>query len=471
MADVVMPQMGESVAEGTIVRWLKKVGDTVERDEPLFEISTDKVDAEIPSPVAGVIAEIRHKEGETVEINTVVAVIEKAGSRPVAAPPAVAAPAVASPAPVKPAKPAPPPPPPHYHAVPEHGDEAILEEAAPARVPAPAAPRMAPVAPRISPAVHPKAELAQRSSPLVRKIAKEHNIDIAALAGTGTAGRVTKHDILAHLGGGAAPVRPTVPSAPSARTTAVAPTPKAAAAKPAGSGVAAGVGLAGQTVPMSVMRKKISEHMVNSRRTSAHVHSVFEINFHAVDQVRKAKKAEYEAQGAKLTYLSFIIKAAAEALKAVPIINASVTGDSIVYHKDVNIGIAVALDWGLIVPVVKNADQKSLLEISKTVVDLANRARAKQLKPDDVAGGTFTITNPGTFGALVGMPIINQPQLAIVSIGAIQKRVVVIDDAIAIRPMALLSIGFDHRVIDGAIADEWLHHVQQTLEHWDPANA
>ncbi len=466
MSDVVMPQMGESVAEGTIVRWLKKVGDAVERDEPLFEISTDKVDAEIPSPVAGIITEIRHKEGETVEINTVVAVIEKAGSRPVAAPAPVPV-AVAPPAPAKAAKPVPPPPPPHYHAVPEH--DGVIEEAAAARPAAPAAPRIAPVAPRMAPAAHAQGELAQRSSPLVRKIAKEHHIDIASIAGTGTAGRVTKNDILAHLGGTAAPARSSSPA--PALSRAVTPTTRPAAAKPAGNGVAAGVGLAGQTVPMSVMRKKIAEHMINSRRTSAHVHSVFEINFHAVDQVRKAKKAEYEAQGAKLTYLSFIIKAAAEALKAVPIINASVSGDSIVYHKDINIGIAVALDWGLIVPVVKNADQKSLLEISKTVVDLANRARAKQLKPDDVAGGTFTITNPGTFGALVGMPIINQPQLAIVSIGAIQKRVVVIDDTIAIRPMALLSIGFDHRVIDGAIADEWLHHVQQTLEHWDPTNA
>jgi 2-oxoglutarate dehydrogenase E2 component (dihydrolipoamide succinyltransferase) len=300
----------------------------------------------------------------------------------------------------------------------------------------------------------------QRSSPLVRRIAREHNVDISAIEGTGTAGRVTRGDILAFLGSGAPrPSRPATAASPG----------KAATQAPKGQGVAAGVGLAGQTVPMSVMRKKIAEHMTHSRDTAAHVHSVFEINYHTIDQLRKSSKAAYEAQGAKLTYLSFIIKAAAQALKAVPVINASVVGDSIAYHEDINIGIAVALDWGLIVPVVKHADQKSLLAISQEVADLANRARAKQLKPEEVSGGTFTITNPGTFGAIVGMPIINQPQLAIVAVGAIEKRVVVVDDAIAIRPMGLLSIGFDHRVIDGAVADEWLGHVKHALEHWDPA--
>ena len=448
MTDVVMPQMGESIAEGTIVRWVKKVGDTVERDEPLFEISTDKVDAEIPSPVAGVISEIRAKEGETVPVNSVVAVIAPAGSRPAAAAPApVPAPAVAHSAPPPPAAP--------VHSVPAH-PPAPPVAAAPAPTPYPAE------IPSVGAFEHDEANGRQRSSPLVRKIAKEHQVDVSRIAGTGIGGRVTKNDILAFIGGAAhaAPARPAAPSAP---------TPQApAAARPAQTtGVAAGVGMAGRTVPMSVMRKRIAEHMVASRRTSAHVHSVFEINFHTVDKIRKAKKAEFEQQGGKLTYLSFIIKACADALKAVPVVNASVDGDNIVYHEHVNIGIAVALDWGLIVPVVKDADKKSLLEISKTVVDLAARARAKQLKPEEVSGGTFTITNPGVFGALVGMPIINQPQLAIVSVGAVEKRVVVVDDAIAIRPMALFSIGFDHRVIDGAVADEFLVHVKHTLEHWN----
>jgi 2-oxoglutarate dehydrogenase E2 component (dihydrolipoamide succinyltransferase) len=492
--DVVMPQMGESVAEGTIVRWLKKVGDPIERDEPLFEISTDKVDAEIPSPVAGVVSEIRHKEGETVEINTVVAVISPAGTRPAAAPVSAPAPtpapaAVAPPPPPPPhyhavdepkttppphyhavdePKATPPPPPPHYHAVEEH--YAPPPVSAPAPV-APVAPPPAP-APVRTPAVSVEDALHQRSSPLVRKIAKEHNVDIAQLSGSGISGRVTKNDILSFIGGAPAAAAPASVAPPAAPSAPVASAPVPAASKPAPkpAGVAAGAGMAGQTVPMSVMRKKIAEHMINSRRTSAHVHSVFEINFQRVDKIRQAKKAEYERQGAKLTYLSFIIKAVADALKAVPVINSSLSGDNVVYHKDVNIGIAVALDWGLIVPVIKNADQKSLLEVSRSVVDLANRARAKQLKPDEVSGGTFTITNPGVFGAIVGMPIISQPQVAIVSIGAVQKRVVVVDDAIAIRPMAFFSIGFDHRIIDGAIADEFLQHVQHALENWDANN-
>ncbi len=446
--DVVMPQMGESVAEGTIVRWLKKVGDTVERDEPLFEISTDKVDAEIPSPVAGVVTEIRHLEGETVEINTVVAVIGVAGVRP--APVAPPAPVVAQPAPARAAVPPPPPAP--------------TVTSAAASVP-PATPQHQ--------GAHAVGELYQRSSPLVRKIAKEHDVDISSIAGSGISGRVTKNDILSFLSGAPAAVRrdpasapPSIPASAPMGAVAHAASP---AARHAPLGIAAGVGLAGQTVPMSVMRKKIAEHMLNSRRTSAHVHSVFEINFHKIDKIRQVTRADYERQGAKLTYLSFIIKAAAAALKAVPVVNASVVGDNVVYHQDVNIGIAVALDWGLIVPVIKHADRKSLLEISKSVVDLATRARAKQLKPDEVTGGTFTVTNPGVFGAIVGMPIISQPQVAIVAIGAVQKRVVVVDDAIAIRPMAFFSVGFDHRIIDGAVADQFLQHIQHTLENWEEA--
>ena len=351
--DVVMPQMGESIAEGTIVRWIKKVGDKVDRDEPLFEISTDKVDAEIPSPAAGVVSEIRVQEGETVAVNSIVAVIGSAVA-PTPAPNA--------------SEPQPAAPPTHYH----DRDEpvAAATSAAPARP--------------------------------------------AATAG--------------HAG-------------PAAKSGSVSGAPPVAQ-------VTFPPGASDHIEKMSVMRKRISEHMVQSVKTSAHVHSVFEVNFGRIAKIREAKKAEFERAGAKLTYMSFIIKAAIDALRAVPIVNASVDGDNIVYHKDINVGIAVALDWGLIVPVIKHADEKNLVGLSRAVVDLANRARGKQLKPDEVAGGTFTITNPGVFGALFGMPIISQPQVAILGIGHVEKRPVVVDDAIAIRPMAYLTLGYDHRVID-----------------------
>ena len=417
--EVVMPQMGESIAEGTIVRWIKKVGDSVDRDEPLFEISTDKVDAEIPSPAAGVVAEIRVKEGETVPVNSIVALIGQAGEAVAAPPKPAPAPAPPRTAPPAPAAPAP-------------------RAAAPAPVPVP------PPAPVGTPAAV-EGAIRQRSSPLVRRIAKEHDVDISQLQGSGLAGRVTKDDILRYIGGAAA--------APAA--------PRVEPPKPAVT--------AGQTVPMSVMRKKIAEHMVLSRRTSAHVHSVFEVNFGRVAQIREARKADYERAGAKLTFLTFIIKAAVDALRAVPVVNASIVGDNVVYHKDVNVGIAVALDWGLIVPVIKNADERNLLGLSRAVADLANRARGKQLKPEEVSGGTFTITNPGVFGALFGMPIINQPQVAILGVGNIEKRPVAIDDAIAIRPMAYLTLGYDHRIIDGAVADQYMSHVKRALENWDPA--
>jgi pyruvate dehydrogenase E2 component (dihydrolipoyllysine-residue acetyltransferase) len=438
--DVVMPQMGESIAEGTIVRWIKKVGDSVDRDEPLFEISTDKVDAEIPSPVAGVITEIRAREGETVPVNAVVAVIGAAGSE-VAQPAQVQAPAPAPPpAPQRAAQAAPPPP--------------REEEPQPASTAPPAA-----QAPKSGNGDRSAEDvIRQRSSPLVRKIAKEHNVDIGQIRGTGIAGRVTKDDILAFLG----PSQPQTSATPSPASAPAAPSRPSSTQQ----GGASGVGQAGKTVPMSIMRKKIAEHMVLSRQTSAHVHSVFEVNFSKVARVREAKKNEYEHAGAKLTYLSFIIKAAVDALRAVPVVNASVDGDSIVYHKEVNVGIAVALDWGLIVPVIKHADEKNLLGLSRAVSDLATRARSKQLKPDDVSGGTFTITNPGVFGALFGMPIISQPQVAILGIGAVEKRPVVVDDAIAIRHMAYLSLGYDHRIIDGAVADEFMSHIKQTLENW-----
>jgi pyruvate dehydrogenase E2 component (dihydrolipoamide acetyltransferase) len=447
MADVVMPQMGESIAEGTIVRWIRQVGDHVDRDEPLFEISTDKVDAEIPSPVAGVVVEIRAKAGETVPINTVVAVI---GDR-VAAPALVAAPVAAASAPARPARPA---------------DTPAAVPVAPAPVPAaapptPVAPAAIAPAPRVA-APAPGADIddalrRQKSSPLVRKIAREHRIDITQIPGSGLGGRVTKHDILGHLehrgdAPAASPAPPTVPAA------APAPAPDV----PGGRNV--------EIVPMSVMRKKIAEHMIVSRRTSAHVHSVFEVDYTRVARIRESKKAEYEASGVKLTYMSFILKAAVDALKAVPIINASIEGDNIVYKKDINIGVAVALEWGLIVPVVKHADEKNVLGISRAIQDLAARARAKQLKPDEVQGGTFTVTNPGVFGAAFGMPIISQPQVAIMGVGNIEKRVAVIDDAIAIRLKGYLSLGYDHRLVDGAVADEFMSHVKKTLESFDAGN-
>ena len=305
----------------------------------------------------------------------------------------------------------------------------------------------------------------ERSSPLVRKIAKENNIDIAQIRGTGIAGRVTKDDILGFLGG-----QEGKPQAQATRSASLsgerdrqqearAPVPAAPKFTPG----------AGDVVEkMSPMRKRIAEHMIVSRRTSAHVHSVFEVNFSRIAQIREGRKSEFERAGAKLTYMSFIIKAAIDALRAVPVVNASVDGDSIVYHQEVNVGIAVALDWGLIVPVIKQADEKNLLGLSRAVIDLANRARGKQLKPDEVQGGTFTITNPGVFGALFGTPIINQPQVAILGVGNVEKRPVVIDDAIAIRPMAYLTLGYDHRVIDGAVADHFMSHVKKQLENWDP---
>jgi pyruvate dehydrogenase E2 component (dihydrolipoamide acetyltransferase) len=448
--DVVMPQMGESIAEGTIVRWIKKVGDSVERDEPLFEISTDKVDAEIPSPAAGVVTEIRAKEGETVPVNSVVAVIGPAGGKPVSTGPDS------------------PPSPPKTQAdgavttaaPPAPGQPAKTADAPPSASASPAPAGQPPVGPDSKSGGPADRESSERSSPLVRRIAKEHNVDISQIRGSGIGGRVTKDDILAFIGGEAAQ-RPQ----PSGAAASGAPPPATMPASPQPASTTKPV--PGATVPMSPMRKKISEHMVLSRRTSAHVHTVFEVNFSRLAQIREAKKTEYERAGAKLTFLSFIIKAAAGALREVPVINASVVGDTIVYHQDVNIGIAVALDWGLIVPVIKNADKKNLLELSREVADLAARARTKHLKPEEVAGGTFTITNPGVFGALFGMPIINQPQVAILGIGNIQKRAIVVDDAIAIRPMVYLSIGYDHRIIDGAVADEFMSHLKRSLENWN----
>ncbi len=480
-----MPQMGESIAEGTVVRWMKKVGDTVDRDEPLFEISTDKVDAEIPSPAAGIVSEIRVKEGETVAVNSVVAVIGGAEAKAAPVPPGPAAKAAESKAPPAPAaKPADTPKPspqadgsPGAAAPPSAASVAQAVKPATASHPSPQADGaatapasvaeglQAPPSDRARPqapvsAESPEDRIRERSSPLVRKIAKEHNVDISQLHGTGIAGRVTKNDILGYLG----QEGPNGREGQDRREVQTAPSPSARG----GQAEQIAKTAADRVEKMSPMRKRIAEHMVLSRRTSAHVHSVFEVNFSRVAQLRDARKAEFERAGAKLTYLSFIIKAAVDALHTVPIVNASVDGETIVYHKDVNLGIAVALDWGLIVPVIKQADERNLLGLSRAVADLANRARAKQLKPEEVTGGTFTITNPGVFGALFGMPIINQPQVAILGVGNIEKRPVVIDDAIAVRPMAYLTLGYDHRVIDGAVADEFMSHVKRSIENWDP---
>ena len=461
--DVVMPQMGESIAEGTIVRWIKKVGDKVDRDEPLFEISTDKVDAEIPSPAAGVVSEIRVKEGETVPVNSIVAVIGSAAA-------AATAPAPSADKEAPPSKaPEPPKASPQADGAPASAAAASAGPAAPPPEQHAASAAQTPATSDGTASRHAGSTedaIRERSSPLVRKIAKEHNVDIGQIHGTGIAGRVTKDDILGFIGqegstaGGQEGAASAAPAASPAGTTVSGAPPVAAVTfKP---------GANDHVEKMSVMRKRISEHMVQSVKTSAHVHSVFEVNFGRIAKIRDAKKAEFERAGAKLTYMSFIIKAAIDALRAVPIVNASVDGDNIVYHKDINVGIAVALDWGLIVPVIKKADEKNLVGLSRAVIDLANRARAKQLKPDEVQGGTFTITNPGVFGALFGMPIISQPQVAILGIGNVEKRPVVVDDAIAIRPMAYLALGYDHRVIDGAVADEFMSIVKKSLENWDP---
>jgi len=479
--NVVMPQMGESIAEGTIVRWIKQVGDRIDRDEPLFEISTDKVDAEIPSPAAGVVREIRAKEGETVEVNSVVAVIGDEGEAvpPSPRPPSPAASAgQAAPSPplasqaASAAQAAPSPLATQAPAPAQHPQPATAAQgAAPAgqapaatqalRPPAPAAaaPPARPAAASAPAGVIPSKEdlHRQKSSPLVRKIAREHKVDITAIPGTGINGRVTKHDIFQYL-----EHRATAPGAAGSVGAELAP-PQAAQAPTARPGENV------EVVPMSVMRRRIAEHMILSKRTSAHVHSVFEVDFTRVTQIRNRKKEEYERVGVKLTFLPFIVKAAADALRAVPVVNASVDGENIVYKREINIGVAVALDWGLIVPVVRHADEKNILGLSRAINDLANRARAKQLKPEEVQGGTFTITNPGVFGALFGMPIISQPQVAILGVGAVEKRPVIVDDAIAIRQRAYLSLGYDHRLIDGAVADHFMSIVKKQIENFDEA--
>jgi pyruvate dehydrogenase E2 component (dihydrolipoamide acetyltransferase) len=460
--DVVMPQMGESIFEGTITKWLKKPGDKVERDEPLFEISTDKVDAEIPSPSAGVLKEIKVNEGQTVPIQTVVAVIDGAGAAA-----AVPAPAPA-PAPAKPAAPAavaPAPPPAPRPAAPAP---------AAAAVPTQTAPQAAPAAQRSGERIH--------SSPLVRRMAAEHGIDLTTIPGTGAGGRISKQDIEAVIAAGGAPAAapPSAPAVAPARSTP--PPPPAPSAAPPAPGVSGGqihvafesavprekIYFGNYTVePMSNMRQRIAEHMVASKRVSPHVYSVDEIDMTKVASLRAKSKEEFEQRyETKLTFMPFFVKAAVAGLRAFPTMNASLDGTNVVLHKEINIGIAVALDWGLIVPVVKGADEKNVLGIQRTLNDLAERARSKKLKPDEVQEGTFSITNPGVFGGLFGLPVISQPNVGILGLGAIEKRPVVINDSIAIRSMCYVTLSYDHRVVDGAIAHQFLHKVKETLENW-----
>ncbi len=440
--DVLMPQMGESIAEGTIVKWLKKVGDSVGRDEPLLEISTDKVDAEVPSPAAGVLLEILANEGETVLVNAIIGRLGEAGEA------GATAPAAAAPAPVV---------------------EAPKPAAAPEPVPAVSA---APAAPAASEEA--KGDKV-RSSPLVRNIAREHGVNLEEVTGTGLGGRVTKEDILGFIerGKGAAPA---VSGAPTVPAAAPVPAPVAApVAAPPAPAPAVPVFAAGDRVtiePMTNMRRRIAENMLASRRTSAHVTTFFEVDFTNIARLRDRAKKSFEAQnGTKLTFLPFVIKATVDALKALPIVNSSVEGDNIVYKHDYNIGIAVALDWGLIVPVIKQADALSITGLARASQDLANRARAKQLKPDEISGGTFSITNFGLYGGYTATPIINQPQVAILGMGGIHKKPWVIEtpdgEAIAIRHIGVMSLSFDHRIIDGAVGDQFLAHIKKTIETTD----
>ena len=429
--DVVMPQMGESIFEGTITKWLKKPGDKVQRDEPLFEISTDKVDAEIPSPTSGVLQEIKVTEGNTVQVNTVVGSIAADGEAAAApAKPTATKAAEAAPTPAKSAAPAPPaatPPEPTAAAEPSHEEEGDGDRT--------------------------------RSSPLVRRLARDNNVDLGQVQGTGMGGRITKQDIMAFID--------------KQGTAAPAPASSAASAPaPSPSRPSAPVPIPGEVVPMSQMRKIISQRMIESRRTSAHVHNLFEVDMTRIVNLRNKLKNGFEQRyGVRLTFMPFFVRAAIIALQQFPILNASVENDSLHYHQHINMGIAVALDWGLIVPVLKNSEEKNFLGLQRGITDLGERSRTKKLTPDEVQGSTFTITNPGTFGAVFGLPIINQPNVAIMGVGGIAKAPVVVtdsqgNDSIAIRSLVHLTLGYDHRVIDGAVADQFMSLVKKTLENW-----
>jgi len=433
--DVIMPQMGESIFEGTITKWLKKPGDKVQRDEPLFEISTDKVDAEIPAPASGILKEIMVGEGNTVQVNTIVGTISADGES--AAPAKSAAPAASTQAPTAPPK----------------------KDAAPA-----------PPAPAPAPAHEAAHDEDVRSSPLVRKIAREHNVDLSQVSGTGLGGRITKQDIMAFIEKGSA--APRIAPVAQADGTSQAARPESSTPAPRPAPAPSTAAIPGDAVPMSQMRKIIAQRMIESRRTSAHVHAMFEVDLTRIVNLRNKLKNSFEQRnGARLTFMPFFVRAAIIALQQFPIVNASLEGDNIRYHRHVNVGIAVALDWGLIVPVLKNADELNFLGLQRGITDLGERARNKKLMPTDVEGSTFTVTNPGQFGAVFGLPIINQPNSAIMGVGGITKQPMVItdkdgNDSIAVRSVVHLTLGYDHRLIDGAIADQFMALVKKTLENW-----
>jgi pyruvate dehydrogenase E2 component (dihydrolipoamide acetyltransferase) len=447
MTDVVMPQMGESIVEGTLTKWLKKAGDHVERDEPLFEISTDKVDTEIPSPAAGTLSEVLVEEGKTVGIATVVARIDEGGgAAPAAAQPAAPAEAAAAPPEPEPQADAAPPAPP-------------VKETAEAAQPA-----------------EPTGPL----SPLVRRMAREYSIDLSKVKGTGAGGRITKQDLEGHIARqqeaqpapappapqASVPPRPQAPAAPAPPPARAAP-PVQAPSRPAEPAAPAAGQAKARIEPLSTMRIRIAEHMLASRRTSAHVTTIHKVDMTKVARVRARHKADFQSNyGLSLTYLPFVVRATVVGLRTYPLLNASLEGNNIIHHNEINIGIAVALENGLIVPVVRQADEKNVLGLQRSIVDLATRARSRQLKPDEVQGGTFSITNFGSFGSVIATPIINQPQVAILGVGTVEKTPVVIDDAIAIRSVMYLSLSFDHRLIDGALADQFTAKVKQVLEEW-----
>jgi 2-oxoglutarate dehydrogenase E2 component (dihydrolipoamide succinyltransferase) len=440
--DIIMPQMGESIVEGTITKWLKKPGDKIQRDEPLFEISTDKVDAEIPAPASGVLQEIKVSEGTTVGVNTVVGTIAADGEA--LAPSKPAAPAASTPEKPAPEKPAP-----------EKPDPEAKEEKKPAAAARPVATASVP------PAHEATQEDEARSSPLVRKIAREHGVSLSRISGTGLGGRITKQDIMAFI------ARPS--SAPTA-PPALAQQPAAIASRPAASPAPAAY--PGDLVPLTNMRKIIAQRMIESRRTSAHVHCMYEVDFTRIVTLRAKHKSGFEQRhGVRLTFMPFFVRAAIIAVQQFPIVNASLEAESVRYHRHINVGIAVALDWGLIVPVLKNAGDLNFLGLQRGITDLGERARSKKLKPEDVEGSTFTVTNPGQFGAVFGLPIINQPNSAIMGVGGITKQPLVItdkegNDSIAIRSVVHLTLGYDHRLIDGAVADQFMALVKKTLENW-----
>ncbi|HWZ33246.1 MAG TPA: 2-oxoglutarate dehydrogenase, E2 component, dihydrolipoamide succinyltransferase [Bryobacteraceae bacterium] len=447
MIDVVMPQMGESIVEGTLTKWLKKAGDRVERDEPLFEISTDKVDTEIPSPVAGTLSEIMVEEGKTVGINTVVGRISD-GANGAAAPAA----------------------------------QPVAQPAAPPTTPAPAPAAAAPTPPaQPQPVAEPVATVVEETagplSPLVRKMARENNIDLSRVRGTGAGGRITKQDLDTYLASSSQPPAPQSQAAPQPQApppppqTAVQPVvnvpppPPPSAPQPQAQQIT--YSAATKVEPMSIMRQKIAEHMVFSQRTSAHVTTVHKVDMTRVAKMRDKVKGNFQAQyGFGLTFLPFILRAATAAIRQFPILNASIEGTNIIYHRDINMGIAVALENGLIVPVIRNADEKNIVGLQRAIADLAARARSRQLRPDEVQGGTFSVTNFGSFGSVFATPVINQPQVAILGVGSVEKEPVVVEDAIAIRSMCYLALTFDHRLIDGALADQFTGKVKQVLQDW-----